>query len=186
MTEQQRTPRARSVHHIGVTVADLTQAIEFYEVFLEAKAEQHWSANADPFLDGLLGYDAASLTEAMIPLGDGYLELLEYTSPDPGRTDPETFNVGHMHLCIEVPDLDAEYERLRQADIGIEFRSDGPQTVPAEDLQHGGCKHLYLRTPDGTTFELTEQVHHDQRGRVVDVGAGPRAESAPRATGVDR
>lgn len=139
--------------HVGIAVADLDRAVEFYKVFLQAEPVLFFDSDRKPFIDELVGYEAR-MKEALFPLGDGYLELLEYTEPTPGVTNPESYNVGHMHFCIEVDDLDAEFERLRDADVGIEFRSDGPVSVPDSEPDFKGERYLYLRTPDGATFEL--------------------------------
>lgn len=143
----------RKFAHVGLAVADLDQAVEFYRVFLEAEPIGLYENDREPFIDELVGYEAR-MREAWFELDDGFIELIQYTSPVPGRTDPESYNVGHIHFCIEVEDVEAEYERLRDADLGIEFRSEGPITVPEEYPDFGGDKTLYLRTPDGSTFEL--------------------------------
>jgi catechol 2,3-dioxygenase-like lactoylglutathione lyase family enzyme len=143
----------RRFAHVGVAVANLEEAVEFYRVFLQADPIHFWESDRKPFLDELVGYEAV-MREALFPLGDGYLELLEYSEPKPGATSPESNNVGHMHLCIEVDDLEAEFRRLKEADLGIEFRSDAPVLVPDHEPDFRGERYLYLRTPDGSTFEL--------------------------------
>ena len=139
--------------HVGLAVADLDKAVEFYKTFLDAEPIARYENDRKPYIDELVGYQA-KMREAWFQLGDGFVELLEYSQPEPGRTSPESYNVGHMHLCVEVEDVDAEYERLRDADIGIEFRSEGPVTIPEEEPDFAGDRYLYLRTPDGSTFEL--------------------------------
>src|SRR4051794_13774702 len=94
----------RRFAHVGVAVADLDQAIEFYRVFLDAEPIGRFENDRAPHIDELVGYEAR-MREAWFRLGDGFLELLEYSQPEPGRTDPETYNVGHMHFCMEVSDV---------------------------------------------------------------------------------
>lgn len=152
------TAAARRFSHVGIAVDNLEEAVEFYKVFLQQEPFVYFETTGDkPFLDQLVGYERTHMKEAMFALGDGYLEILEYTRPERGRTDPETYNVGHMHFCFEVDDIQAEYERLRDADLGIEFRSEGPVTVPASEPDFEGERCLYLRTPDGSTFEIYQQ-----------------------------
>jgi catechol 2,3-dioxygenase-like lactoylglutathione lyase family enzyme len=141
------------VNHVGLAVSNLEEAVAFYRVFLDAEPIATYENDRKPFIDQLVGYEA-KMKEAWFELGDGFVELLEYSQPAPGQTSPETYNAGHMHLCLEVEDVEAEYERLRDADLGIEFRSEGPVTVPDDEPDFGGDRYLYLRTPDGTTFEL--------------------------------
>jgi catechol 2,3-dioxygenase-like lactoylglutathione lyase family enzyme len=126
-------------------------------VFLDTEPSGEYTMDRVPFIDELVGYEAV-MREAWFPIDDGFVELLEYSQPKPGQTDPETFNAGHMHFCLQVDDLEAEYVRLRDADIGIEFRSDGPITVPEDEPDFGGNLYLYLRTPDGSTFEFYQPV----------------------------
>jgi catechol 2,3-dioxygenase-like lactoylglutathione lyase family enzyme len=152
MNSVDATSRKRFAH-VGVAVADLEQAIEFYKVLLQAEPTGTFSNDRTPFIDELVGYEA-KMREAWFELGDGFIELIEYTEPRPGRTDPETYNAGHMHLCVQVDDVEAEYERLRDADVGIEFRSAGPVTVPDDDPGFAGERYLYMRTPDGSTIEF--------------------------------
>ena len=143
--------------HVGIAVADLEKAVEFYKVFLQAEPVLFFASNRKQFIDELVGYEA-NMREALFELQDGYLELLEYTEPKPGVTDPESYNVGHMHFCMEVDDVRAEYERLRDAELGIEFRSDGPILIPDDEPDFKGERYLYLRTPEGATFELFERA----------------------------
>ena len=84
--------------HVGIAVADLEKAVEFYKVFLQAEPVLFWDSNRKQFIDELVGYEA-NMKEVLFELQDGYLELLEYTEPKPGVTDPETYNVGHMHFA---------------------------------------------------------------------------------------
>lgn len=145
--------RKHKINHVGLAVSNLEEAIAFYRAFLDAEPIATYENDGKPFINELVGYEA-KMKEAWFELGDGFIELLEYSEPAPGRIDPETYNAGHMHLCLEVEDVEAEYVRLRDAELGIEFRSEGPVTVPADEPDFGGDRYLYLRTPDGTTFEL--------------------------------
>jgi catechol 2,3-dioxygenase-like lactoylglutathione lyase family enzyme len=54
---------------------------------------------------------------------------------------------GITHLCLDVEDLDAEYERLLAA--GMTFNS------PPQDLG-AGVRTVYGRDPDGNVVELHE------------------------------
>jgi catechol 2,3-dioxygenase-like lactoylglutathione lyase family enzyme len=79
------------------------------------------------------------------------LELLEYKSPEPGRVDMETYNVGNAHLCLIVDDLEAEFARLRGH---AEFRHPDPVDVPWGHF--AGGKSCYLRDPDGISIEIVQ------------------------------
>jgi glyoxylase I family protein len=144
--------------HVGVSVSNLEEALKVYEVVLQTKPSEVWDGKGKPYLDEEVGYADSHIRIATFELDKGYFEVLEYIHPKPGRIDPETYNAGHVHFCFDVDDIQAEYERLRAAGIGIEFRSEGPVVVPDDDPDYAGYKCLYFRTPDGTTFEIAE-VH---------------------------
>jgi catechol 2,3-dioxygenase-like lactoylglutathione lyase family enzyme len=150
------TPSKMRIGHVGVSVANLEEALEFYKVVLQAEPSEIWVGEGKDYLDHEVGYENVNIRIASFPMPIGYFEVLEYVNPKPGRIDPESYNAGHVHICLDVDDIQAEYERLRDADIGIEFRGDGPSVVPDDDPDYAGYKCLYFRTPDGTTIEIAE------------------------------
>jgi catechol 2,3-dioxygenase-like lactoylglutathione lyase family enzyme len=153
-----QAPSKMRIGHVGVSVSNMEEAIAFYKVVLQAEPTEIWDGVDKPYLDHEVGYDDVHLRVATFAMPVGYFELLEYVNPKPGRIDPESYNAGHVHICLDVDDIQAEYERLRDADIGIEFRGDGPSVVPDDDPDYAGYKCLYFRTPDGTSIEIAE-VH---------------------------
>ncbi len=142
-------------HHVGITVSNLEAAIEFFTLLLQREPDLTFHRVDMPFLDEITGYDDIDMRFAFFTLpGDGVqVELIEYRRPRPGTVDQETFNVGSTHICIQVDDIDAEFERLVAA--GVEFRSTRPVETPPGAL--GGSRWLYLRAPhDNYTIELCE------------------------------
>jgi methylmalonyl-CoA/ethylmalonyl-CoA epimerase len=95
---------ARGIHHVGVAVADLDQAVELYRRLFGADVE-HRETVADQ------GVEAASLR-----IGTDRVELLASLGPDTpvgkflARRGP-----GMHHLAFEVDDVAAELERLAGA-----------------------------------------------------------------------
>jgi catechol 2,3-dioxygenase-like lactoylglutathione lyase family enzyme len=143
--------------HVGVSVANLEEAIAFYTVLFQAEPYLLWDGKDKPYLDQEVGYENSHIRVAYFEMPQGFFEVLEYVNPKPGQADPETYNRGHMHFCFDVEDVEGEYRRLRDADIGIEFRSgDGVAVVPDDDPDWPGLKCFYFRTPDGSTIELAE------------------------------
>jgi catechol 2,3-dioxygenase-like lactoylglutathione lyase family enzyme len=140
------------VHHVGVIVADLDAAIDYYRVLLQEEPAYVMDPVEGPYVDEGLGYQGAVLKLAGFPLGDSFFEVMEYVNPTGVRLDPENYNIGHTHVALEVQDIDAEFERLRAA--GVEFRSSAPITVIDTEGGHGGVKFAYMRGPDGNTIEL--------------------------------
>jgi methylmalonyl-CoA epimerase len=89
------------VHHVGVAVADLDEAISSYERLFGAELAGRQTQEQQ-------GVEAASLV-----VGDGHVELLAALAPDTAvgrflaRRGP-----GMHHVAYEVDDLSAELARL--------------------------------------------------------------------------
>jgi methylmalonyl-CoA/ethylmalonyl-CoA epimerase len=92
----------KGVHHVGVAVDDLDEAISSYERFLGAELAERETQYEQ-------GVEAASLR-----LGTGHVELLAALGPDTpvGRFLAKR-GPGMHHLAYEVEDLPAELARLR-------------------------------------------------------------------------
>ena len=91
----------RGIHHLGVAVEDLDQAISSYERLFGAELEDRETQDEQ-------GVEAASLR-----VGDGHVELLASLGPDTpvgrflARRGP-----GMHHVAYEVEDLPSELARL--------------------------------------------------------------------------
>jgi methylmalonyl-CoA epimerase len=92
------------IHHIGVAVADLDEAVATYARLFDAKLEHRETVEEQ-------GVEAASLRT-----GDGRVELLRSLGPETAvgkflaKRGP-----GLHHVAFQVDDLDAELRRLRAA-----------------------------------------------------------------------
>ena len=82
-------------------------------------------------------------TGVVLFLGGGFLELSGAATPT-GATDASATPVA---LWLQVPDVDEEHDRLRQAGVAV---AGAPRTMP------WGLRELWLRDPDGHRIVLVE------------------------------
>jgi len=105
----------REIHHVGVAVADLDEAVETYRRLFGAELEHRETVPSQ-------GVEAASLR-----VGGGRLELLAALGPEtPVGKFLATRGPGMHHLAFAVDDVGAELDRL--AADGAELIDDEPRT----------------------------------------------------------
>jgi methylmalonyl-CoA epimerase len=105
---------ARSLHHVGVAVADLDAAVARYERLFGAELEQRETV-ADQ------GVEAVSMR-----VGEGRVELLASLGPDtPVGRFLASRGPGMHHVAFEVDDVGAELARL--AGDGAELIDETPR-----------------------------------------------------------
>jgi methylmalonyl-CoA/ethylmalonyl-CoA epimerase len=105
---------ARGIHHVGLAVVDLDEALEAYARLFGAELE-HRELVADQ------GVEAATMR-----LGGGRIELLAALGPDtPVGRFVARRGPGMHHLAFEVADVAAELDRL--AEDGVELIDEAPR-----------------------------------------------------------
>jgi methylmalonyl-CoA epimerase len=133
-------PLIKKLHHVGVVVRDIDQALAFYRDTLglpvhklETIAEQ--------------GVRAALLT-----LGDSEVELLQPVVADTGIARYlDRRGEGLHHVCFEVDDIDADLRALKS--VQIELIDQEPRIGLA-----GRICFLHPSAMDGTLVELCEPI----------------------------
>ncbi|MFN8457749.1 MAG: VOC family protein [Anaerolineae bacterium] len=158
----------RNVDHIAFAVSNLDRSLEFYRdlLGLEFILRRIWN---EEYVRQMVGYPDASLDIALLKLpgeqgsplsaegllkpgqGDLMLELIEYQQPKGDALQSHLNTPGNAHLCFMVDDLQAIYQRLRQA--AVEFVSE-PVAVAAGPNK--GRQAVYLRDPDGIVIQLMQ------------------------------
>jgi catechol 2,3-dioxygenase-like lactoylglutathione lyase family enzyme len=146
----------RGVHHTGIIVSRLERSIDFYLDVLGLPMLTEPSPVFDaPELGEALGVPGAALRMATFRVGDGTLELLEYSAPPSPIDVPLPQNaLGAHHLAFQVDDIQASYEDLRGR--GVRFLS------PPNAIDEGilaGWRWAYFLDPDGITLELVEVAY---------------------------
>jgi catechol 2,3-dioxygenase-like lactoylglutathione lyase family enzyme len=137
------------IHHTAISTADLERLVRFYRDLLgfEQIFTSGWSRGAET-ADKITGLQDSSAKLVMLKAGNACIELFQYSSPQPKPGDPKRPACDHgiTHLCLDVRDIEAEYERLKPA--GMVFHS------PPQNM--GGVSATYGRDPDGNIVELLE------------------------------
>jgi catechol 2,3-dioxygenase-like lactoylglutathione lyase family enzyme len=140
----------RGVHHTAISTGDLERSLRFYRDLLgfEEIFSSAWEVGAE-VADRIVGLKDSSARLVMLKLGNACLELFQYSSPRPKPGEPmrPVCDHGITHICLEVSDIEREYERLKAA--GMLFHCP-PQEVG------GGTWATYGRDPDGNVVELLE------------------------------
>ena len=130
----------KKVHHVGVVVRDMEQAMRFWRDTL-----------------GLHVHKAETIEEqgvkaALMTLGDSEIELLEPIVADNGIARYlESRGEGLHHVCFQVDDVARDLAALEQR--GIEMIDHAPRRGIA-----GMICFLHPRALDGTLVELCEPV----------------------------
>ena len=141
------------LHHTAISTPDLARSVAFYrDLFgFQLEFEFPWDESNENFQRTHAQPETAGCV-AMIGREGARLEIFEYRLPQPKPADPQRGNAdqGICHLCFEVKDIDAEFERLKGA--GMSFLS---APVPQANI-----KCCYGRDPDGNIIEIIEYFDH--------------------------
>ena len=146
-------PRFGSVHHVGITVADLDRAVGFWERLLATPSRDRRILDG-PQLGTMVGYPGVRIERCWIDLPGGVvLELLQYLDRDEEPYDPGTAHPGNVHVCLRVDDMEAAHAHA--VACGARPVSERPIDVAAGP--RAGARLAYLRDPDGATIELVQE-----------------------------
>jgi catechol 2,3-dioxygenase-like lactoylglutathione lyase family enzyme len=139
------------VDHVGVVVEDLEAAVAFFAT-LGFERDGGGEVEGED-VGRIVGLDGVHTEFVMVraPDGSGTLELIRFHAP-PADQPPQALpanRLGYRHLCIEVEELDALVERLRE---------DGYDLV-GEAVDFGNVFRLcYVRGPEGLIVELAQRI----------------------------
>ncbi len=148
-------PTAVGVDHIGLTVPDLKQGIEFFSKVLGCTHVYTAGPFSDPKGDWMktnLDVDArASTTLAMMRCGPSQnVELFQYTAKDQVKTPPKNSDVGGNHIAFYVKDLPKAVAYLKSVP-GVTILG---SPTPVAHQPNGGETFVYFQTPWGQSMEV--------------------------------
>ena len=134
----------RKIEHVAIAVADLDAALDHYRDVWGVEPEHRERV------------DDQGVEEAMLPLGDSYLQLLGATGHDTtvGRFLDKR-GEGLHHIAFEVDDLEATLADLK--DKGVQLIDERPR--------RGGRGHMVAFVhPKGNRGLLVELIQAPRRG----------------------
>ena len=148
--------------HVGITVVNLSEAVEFYRKLLNA--EVVWveePTDVDAQAIGLPGREVALENRVLkLPGGGAFLELHQYFSPRPedDETPPakrETYHIGLSHMCVAVDSEEALYAEWDRMGRYVKWNT-RPRRIDQGGLEgHWWC---YSKPdPNGVVWQL---VYH--------------------------
>ena len=153
-SDKQGLPGLRGTDHIGFTVPDLEEAVDFFVnvIGCEAFYELGPFQADDDWMQETLNVHPRTVMKKLRFLrckNGSNFEIFEYESPDQNPEQPKNSDVGGHHLAFYVDDFDAALEHLRKHNVRIL----GEPTVRTEGPS-GGQTWLYFLTPWGMQLEL--------------------------------
>ena len=141
------------VHHVGITVRNLEESLQWYERIFDVKPE-FIAEGTGPDLARAVGVPDVNLRFAFLRFGSCVLELLHYDNDRQETFDRSNADVGSAHVCIEVPDLQKAYADLQAK--GIEFLA---PPLHIDDGPLAGGAFVYFKDPNGVTLEVSQGFH---------------------------
>lgn len=128
----------KKINHVAIVVKDIDESLKFWETALGLK------------LDHVEDVPSQASKVAFIPVGEGEIELVQPTSSDSGMAAYlEKRGEGMHHLCIEVDDIEAKIQELK--DAGVRLINQSPEVLPGRKMAF-----IHPKSTSGVLVELYE------------------------------
>ena len=135
------------LHHIAIGVTNLQDAIDFYTNAFDFEIVQDANFKRNPMVDAAIGLKDAEASMAMLKAPNAYIELWQYTHPEPHDLRSRPCDLGYPHFALQVEEIDQEHQRLTR--LGMTFVGD---VVHFNEFTAA----IYGRDPFGNIIELYE------------------------------
>ncbi len=128
----------KKINHVAIVVRDIDESLKFWETALGLK------------LHHVEDVPSQASKVAFIPVGESEIELVQPTTEDSGMAAYlEKRGEGMHHLCIEVDDIEAKMQELK--DAGVRMINDVPQVLPGRKMAF-----IHPKSASGVLVELYE------------------------------
>jgi catechol 2,3-dioxygenase-like lactoylglutathione lyase family enzyme len=145
----------RAIDHVGLTVADLDRAVEFWCGRLGLRLVSRVT-ETDPDIASLIGEDSVEMEIADLDAGDGrIIELIRYIRPAGRPIRARSSDTGRSHIALRVDDLNAALERI-QGSQALQI-SRHPVILHEPGGAWDGVACCYIADPDGNIVELVQR-----------------------------
>lgn len=145
-------PSIRRFDHVGITVADLERATDFF-LALGLRVDAGPMVIEGGFLDTVIGIPGSRTRIVMLQASQGgtSLELSTFDRPphQPGSPTAMATELGLRNVAFEVDDLDTVLEQLA---------ADGYGLVGGVGEYEGIWKMAYVRGPEGIIVSLAQRI----------------------------
>lgn len=137
----------KKVHHVGVVVRDMDQAMRF------------WRDTLGLHVHKLETIQEQGVRAALLTIGDSEIELLEPVVPDTGVARYlDTKGEGLHHVCFQVDSIDHDLDALKEKQV--ELIDQQPRIGLA-----GRICFLHPKAMHGTLVELCEPIDEPEAAR---------------------
>jgi len=133
---------------VGLGVSDMQRSLEFYRDFLGMEVLMELNI-VDDRIGRVIGVSGAACKITHLKLGDGILELFEYTNPkgENKARQMNQYDQGLIHIGFEVSDFHEHINQLKQKNI--QFLGDPVEFRPNVWV-------AYFCGPDGEVCEIRQ------------------------------
>jgi catechol 2,3-dioxygenase-like lactoylglutathione lyase family enzyme len=150
-------------HHTGIVVRNLELCVQFYAEVLGLKVLAELDSIAPPEgnhtgIPGarrklvFLGFESEGSTSGH------QIELVHYIDPPAADTPIDKHQLGAMHVCFEVADLEEAYQQLVRK--GVSFATEPKYSISSPGPADSGASVkvgvIYGQDPEGNWFELIQ------------------------------
>jgi len=131
-------PDIKKINHVAVIVENIDSALSF------------WRDQLGLNLDHIEEVPSQASKVAFLPVGEGEVELVQPTDPDSGLAKYlEKRGEGMHHLCIEVDDIQAMLENLKEKNVRL--INEEPAVLPGRKMAF-----IHPKSTNGVLIELYE------------------------------